>query len=122
MRVPFGVSRREWLTGCLALVGGTAAAGSSDATSRAEAAGLTAARRRRIDSVSGPIDPADLGVTLMHEHVLVDFIGARDVSASRYDADAVFTRALPHLRQVKRWAARRSSTARPRISDAIRAC
>jgi phosphotriesterase-related protein len=33
--------------------------------------------------------------------VLVDFIGAGEVSRSRYDADAVFMRALPYLRQVK---------------------
>ena len=37
----------------------------------------------------------------MHEHVLVDFIGAAEVSPSRYDADVVFARALPFLRQVK---------------------
>jgi predicted metal-dependent phosphotriesterase family hydrolase len=36
----------------------------------------------------------------MHEHVLVDFIGASGVSRSRYDADAAFTTALPHLKQV----------------------
>jgi predicted metal-dependent phosphotriesterase family hydrolase len=38
----------------------------------------------------------------MHEHVLVDFIGAAQVSPSRYDADAVFTAVLPHLQQVRR--------------------
>ena len=37
----------------------------------------------------------------MHEHVLVDFIGAAEVSPARYDADDVFTRALPFLRQAK---------------------
>ena len=37
----------------------------------------------------------------MHEHVLVDFIGAAQVSPSRYDADAVFTAVLPRLHQVK---------------------
>jgi len=51
--------------------------------------------------VSGPIDPAMLGLTLMHEHVLVDFIGAGEVSRARYDADTVFKHALPHLQQVK---------------------
>jgi phosphotriesterase-related protein len=49
--------------------------------------------------VTGPIAAGDLGVTLMHEHVLVDFIGASGVSRSRYDADAAFTTALPHLKQ-----------------------
>ena len=57
--------------------------------------------RRSIQTVAGPVDPAQLGVTLMHEHVLVDFIGAAEVSPSRYDADVVFARALPFLRQAK---------------------
>jgi phosphotriesterase-related protein len=44
--------------------------------------------------------PADrLGLTLMHEHVLVDFIGAGQVSPRRYDANEVFTAVLPHLSQ-----------------------
>ncbi len=37
----------------------------------------------------------------MHEHVLVDFIGAAEVSPSRYDADAVFKAVLPHLQQAR---------------------
>ena len=31
-----------------------------------------------------------MGVTLVHEHVLVDFVGAEKVSRSRYDADEAF--------------------------------
>lgn len=38
----------------------------------------------------------------MHEHVLVDFIGAAQVSPSRYDADAAFQAVLPHLQAVRR--------------------
>ncbi len=37
----------------------------------------------------------------MHEHVLVDFIGADKVSPTRYDPDAAFAAALPHLRQAR---------------------
>jgi phosphotriesterase-related protein len=37
----------------------------------------------------------------MHEHVLVDFIGAEAVSPARYDAESAFTTVLPHLRQVR---------------------
>ena len=40
-------------------------------------------------------------MTLMHEHVLVDFIGASEVSRSRYDADGVFRTVPPYLRQVR---------------------
>lgn len=52
-------------------------------------------------TVAGPIRPDQMGLTLSHEHVLVDFIGADEVSPDRYDADDAFTRILPHLRQVK---------------------
>jgi phosphotriesterase-related protein len=37
----------------------------------------------------------------MHEHVLVDFVGAPQVSPSRYDADEAFRVVLPHLRQAR---------------------
>jgi phosphotriesterase-related protein len=46
-----------------------------------------------------PVDR--LGLTLMHEHVLVDFIGASQVSARRYDADHVFATVLPYLTQAR---------------------
>jgi phosphotriesterase-related protein len=41
-----------------------------------------------------------MGPTLVHEHVLVDFIGAEKVSRSRYDADEAFRTALPHLKEL----------------------
>ena len=52
-------------------------------------------------TVTGPIDPAQLGFTLTHEHILVDFIGADKVNVSRYDSEAVFKTALPFLKKVK---------------------
>ncbi len=52
-----------------------------------------------IQTVRGPIPAAALGPTLPHEHLLVDFIGADQVSPTRYDADEVFRVALPHLRR-----------------------
>ena len=52
--------------------------------------------------MTGPVAADRLGMTLMHEHVLVDFIGAAEVSPSRYDADAVFKAVLPHLHQARR--------------------
>lgn len=55
-----------------------------------------------LESVTGPVLPGQLGVTLMHEHILVDFVGAADVTPSRYDPRAVFDVVLPHLQQVKR--------------------
>jgi len=53
-----------------------------------------------VQTVNGPVAPEMLGVTLAHEHVLVDFIGADRVSPSRYDRDAAFRRALPHLERI----------------------
>jgi phosphotriesterase-related protein len=51
--------------------------------------------------VLGPVDADTLGVTLMHEHVLVDFVGADRVSRERYDPEAVFTRMRPFLEQAR---------------------
>ena len=53
-----------------------------------------------VQTVNGPVAPETLGVTLAHEHVLVDFIGADRVSPSRYDRDAAFRKALPHLERI----------------------
>jgi len=50
-------------------------------------------------TVRGRIDADRLGSTLMHEHVMVDFIGADKVSRDRYDPEQVFTTALPHLKR-----------------------
>ena len=55
-----------------------------------------------VHTVTGPIPAAQLGLTLMHEHVLVDFIGADQVSPRRYDANHAFTAALPHLLQARK--------------------
>jgi len=52
-------------------------------------------------TVRGPVDAGKLGLTLMHEHILVDFIGADKVSRDRYNADEVFRVALPHLKRIR---------------------
>jgi len=96
MKTP-GLSRREWLAGSFALLAaGCAPRQTPDRTS------LALARAGWIDTVTGPVAADRLGVTLMHEHVLVDFIGAAQVSPSRYDANAAFDAVLPHLQQIKR--------------------
>jgi phosphotriesterase-related protein len=89
------LSRRAWLTGVLGLTGVGCA-------SRHRGAAAGPAPGRAIESVTGPIDAGELGLTLMHEHVLVDFIGASQVSRSRYEPDVVFTTALPFLQEVRR--------------------
>ena len=87
------ISRREWLAVTITSL-------SAACASRLTQNGT--ARARRIETVTGPLAPDRLGVTLMHEHVLVDFIGAAQVSPSRYDANAVFNAVLPHLKQARR--------------------
>lgn len=54
-----------------------------------------------IMTVRGPIDPAAMGNTLIHEHVLVDFIGAKMISSERWNKDEVMDKVLPYIDEVK---------------------
>ena len=54
-----------------------------------------------IMTVNGAIAPEDMGTTLVHEHVLVDFIGADEITPERYDREEAFNTILPHLQEVK---------------------
>ena len=56
---------------------------------------------RLVPTVMGPLGAHRLGLTLMHEHLLVDFIGADRVSPSRYDANQAFDLILPHLAKAR---------------------
>ena len=42
-----------------------------------------------------------MGLTFAHEHVLVDFVGADQVKADRYEADVAFEKILPYLKEIK---------------------
>ena len=66
------------------------------------ARGQAAPRAGTIHTVRGPIDAGQMGVTLVHEHVLVDFVGAAKVARSRYDADEAFRTILPHLQDLQK--------------------
>ena len=55
----------------------------------------------RIMTVSGPIPPDALGRTLIHEHVVVDFIGASRTSPERFDTAEAYRLALPHLKRLR---------------------
>jgi len=55
----------------------------------------------QVMTVLGPVPAKRLGHTLVHEHILVDFIGADQIVPGRYDAEEVFQRALPHLQRLK---------------------
>ena len=44
----------------------------------------------QIQTVQGPLSADHLGITLMHEHVMVDFAGADQAGPHRYDVEEVF--------------------------------
>jgi len=52
-------------------------------------------------TVRGFVDVNDLGRTLIHEHVLVDFIGAADYNQERWEDEDVIRVVLPFLMEVK---------------------
>lgn len=56
---------------------------------------------QRVMTVDGEVDADELGKMLPHEHILVDFVGADQVSPDRYDADEAFKVMLPYVRQAK---------------------
>jgi len=55
----------------------------------------------RIRTVLGDIFPGKFGSALVHEHILVDFVGADKFSKERYDAKEVFTVMLPYLAEIR---------------------
>ena len=50
-----------------------------------------------VNSSTGPIKINDLGRCLIHEHALVDFIGADQISFDRWNPDAVVAKVKPYL-------------------------
>jgi phosphotriesterase-related protein len=54
-----------------------------------------------IMTVNGPISAGDMGITLTHEHILVDFTGADSISEKRWDRSAVIARSFPFLKQAE---------------------
>ena len=54
-----------------------------------------------INTVTGPVKPEELGFTLPHEHLMVDFVGADQVTPDRYDNKDVVSAMLPYLNEIK---------------------
>jgi predicted metal-dependent phosphotriesterase family hydrolase len=54
-----------------------------------------------VQTVLGPIPASELGFTLVHEHVMCDFIGANQTNRHRWEVEAVVKRMLPLLRRLK---------------------
>lgn len=55
----------------------------------------------KVMTVKGLIDSRRLGNTLVHEHVLVDFIGAAFINENRWDKLVVTNTLLPYLAEAK---------------------
>ena len=66
---------------------------------------LTMCREKKeegvIMTVNGPVNSSELGISLTHEHILVDFIGADSISESRWDKAEVVRIAAPFVREIK---------------------
>jgi phosphotriesterase-related protein len=58
-------------------------------------------KEKNIITVNGEIPAQQMGLSLIHEHVMVDFVGADKVSTSRYNREEVFKNVLPHLKQAR---------------------
>lgn len=54
-------------------------------------------------SVNGPLNADQLGKTLIHEHFLVDFIGADKINYSRWNRNEVIKKVIPYLEEVKQF-------------------
>jgi phosphotriesterase-related protein len=54
-----------------------------------------------LETVEGKISPKEMGISLIHEHILVDFIGADSTGYHRWDKDSVIQRVLPYLENIK---------------------
>ncbi|SEJ49513.1 phosphotriesterase-related protein [Dyadobacter sp. SG02] len=53
-------------------------------------------------SVKGKLPVSEMATTLIHEHVLVDFIGAEKISPDRWKHDEVIRKVLPYLLEIKK--------------------
>lgn len=57
----------------------------------------------KIMTVNGPIEPDRMGAALIHEHVMVDWIGADSTGYHRWDRDSIVERVLPYLQELKKY-------------------
>jgi phosphotriesterase-related protein len=57
--------------------------------------------REYVMTVNGPESPGKMGITLEHEHILVDFIGADSTGYFRWNRDSVIKKSLPYVLDAK---------------------
>jgi phosphotriesterase-related protein len=57
--------------------------------------------KNNIITVTGNIPASEMGTTLIHEHILVDFIGADKTGYHRWNREEVVSKVLPYLQEAK---------------------
>jgi len=64
-------------------------------------------RREFLSLAGGAALASQMASVLVHEHVLVDFVGADQIRPGRYDRDEAFRIARPKLEELRRLGCRR---------------
>lgn len=59
----------------------------------------------QVITVNGAIEPGELGLALIHEHVMVDWIGADSTGYHRWNRKEIVERTLPYLKEAKKYGA-----------------
>lgn len=84
------VSRRSFLQSSLILTGGAMLGEKTSFQNEKD-----------VMTVNGAIPATKIGISLVHEHILVDFIGAEKYDPKKWNHEAVIKRILPYLQELK---------------------
>lgn len=84
------VSRRSFIQSSIVVVGGTMLG-----------ANTIFQKAGNIITVKGPIASNAIGISLIHEHILVDFVGADQYNQEKWKDDDVIKKMLPYLQKLK---------------------
>lgn len=55
----------------------------------------------KVMTVNGWLEASEMGVTLSHEHIMVDWSGADSIDYDKWDKDSVVNAVLPYLKELK---------------------
>ena len=84
------VSRRSFLQSSLILTGGAMLGEKTSFQNEKD-----------VMTVNGAIPATKIGISLVHEHILVDFIGAEKYDPKKWNHEEVIKRILPYLQELK---------------------
>ncbi|MFC1895218.1 hypothetical protein ACFL0Q_00940 [Thermodesulfobacteriota bacterium] len=72
----------------------------------------------RVNTVTGPISPEDLGITLMHEHIVFGYPGwYGDATMAPFDMEAAVTAGVTVLEELKSYGLRTFVDATPNETE-----